>query len=41
MQRLKEHLKKAYEIFQDAKMGNEHDPQNYKCLQIEWQRHIT
>ena len=41
MQRLKEHLKKAYEIFQDAKMGNEHDPQNYKCLQIAEACYIT
>ena len=41
MQRLKEHLKKAYETFQDAKMGNEHDPQNYKCLQIAEACYIT
>lgn len=41
MQRLKEHLKKAYESFQDAKMENEHDPQNYTCLQIAEACYIT
>lgn len=34
MQRLKEHLKKAYESFQDAKMETEHDPQKYACLKL-------
>ena len=41
MQRLKEHLKKAYESFQDAKMETEHDPQNYTCLQIAEACYIT
>lgn len=41
MQRLKEHLKKAYESFQDAKMETEHDPQNYACLQIAKACYIT
>ena len=41
MQRLKEHLKKAYETFQDAKMETEHDPQNYTCLQIAEACYIT
>ena len=34
MQRLKEHLKKAYESFQDAIMETEHDPQNYPYLKL-------
>lgn len=34
MQRLKEHLKKAYESFQDAKMETEHNPQKYACLEV-------
>ena len=41
MQRLKEHLKKAYESFQDAKIENEHDPQSYACLQIAEACYIT
>ena len=41
MQRLKEHLKKAYESFQDAIMETEHDPQNYTCLQIAEACYIT
>ena len=41
MQVLKEHLKKAYESFQDAKMETEHDPQNYTCLQIAEACYIT
>ena len=41
MQRLKEHLKKAYESFQDAKMETEHDPQNYTYLQIAEACYIT
>ena len=41
MQRLKEHLKEAYKSFQDAKMENDHDPQNYKCLQIAEACYIT
>ena len=41
MQVLKEHLKKAYESFQDAKMETEHDPQNYICLQIAEACYIT
>lgn len=34
MQRLKEHLKKAYESFQDAIMETDHDPQNYPYLKL-------
>ena len=34
MQVLKEHLKKAYESFQDAIMETEHDPQNYPYLKL-------
>lgn len=41
MQGLKEHLKKAYESFQDAKMETEHGPQNYTCLQIAEACYIT
>ena len=41
MQRLKEHLKKAYETFQDEKMETEYDPQNYTCLQIAEACYIT
>ena len=41
MQRLKEHLKKAYEGFQDAKMENEHSPQSYACLQVAEACYIT
>ena len=41
MQRLKEHLKKAYETFQDSKLETEYDPQNYTCLQIAEACYIT
>ena len=41
MQVLKEHLKKAYESFQDAKMETEHDPQNDICVQIAEACYIT
>ena len=41
MERLKEHLKKAYETFQDFKLETEYDPQNYTCLQIAEACYIT
>ena len=41
MQRLKEHLKKAYETFQDSKLETEYDPQNYTCLQVAEGCYIT